>query len=557
MFKLKKYYQLLFNVEFWLFILAAVFSCWLMWSTFAYKDQQFIIDSKLYSDFGAHLPLIRSFSMGKNFPPQYPQFAGPVINYHYFFYLMVGFLELLGVNLVFALNLFSSLGFLLLLTMLYWWTKTIFKSKLAALISVILFLFNSSFSFVEFFKQADLSKNLLEQLWQLKHFVSFGPWDGKIVSAFWNLNIFTNQRHLALSYGLVLLLLFPIIQLIFNEKPAVNKPHSKPKIWQVLLIFLGFLLFPFLHQAGYAILLISVLMLMLLFKKFRQSAWLIVYLEAIVFSVPMFLALPSSYKIHFKFGFLSPKKELLSFLYYWLFNLGLTALLYPVYLLSQKLSVRKVLLVFIVFWLISNLWQFSPDMINNHKFVSFFLLGAAIANAGFLALLFHSKKILFKILAGLLLLTLTFSGIVDFFPILNDSKVHVDDYSRSDIMTYIKTYTEPDAVFLTTTYLYNPALLVGRKTFLDYGYFNWSLGYDDHERRAALKNLFSASISQYDLCQELTENQIDYILFSPGKGAIDQIEIKNSIIYSSFVPIYENKDGYQLFSVSDICFGKL
>ncbi len=549
----KSIYHFVFQLDFLVCLVSLVFSCWLMWSTFGYQNNQFVIDSKLYSDFGAHLPLIRSFSLGKNFPPQYPQFAGPAISYHYLFYLVVGLLELAGLNLATALNLLSSLGFALLLVMIYFWTKRIFASKLAGLLSIILFLFNSSLSFIEFFKHMSLQSNFFTQLVQLKNFVSFGPWDGKIVSAFWNLNVFTNQRHLGLSYGLVLLLLWPLVKLLTSPKTEPAQPRG----WQVLMICLAFLFFPLLHQAGYAILLIFTVALFVLFKNLRQSAWLKVYLLALILSLPMFFALPSAYPIHFKPGFLARSVRLADLSYYWLFNLGLGCLLWPIYFWWQKPVGKKLLLIFSSFWLLANLWQFSPDMINNHKFVSFFLIGLAMFNAGFLAKLFKLNKLGLQLLAWCFFIILTLSGWVDFFPIVNDYATRVDDYHNSEIMTYLKTYTEPDAVFLTTTYFYNPVLLVGRKTFLDYGYFAWSLGYDDHSRRAKLVDLFSPTISSAQLCLKLTDNQIDYVLFSPGEGSLDPIKAKDSIIYTSFAPVYQSKDGYQLFSVAKICFGQL
>jgi len=51
-----------------------LFSWWLVWHTFDYKDNTIYIATKAWSDFAANIPLIRSFSWGKNFPPEYPLF---------------------------------------------------------------------------------------------------------------------------------------------------------------------------------------------------------------------------------------------------------------------------------------------------------------------------------------------------------------------------------------------------------------------------------------------------------------------------------------------------
>ena len=121
-----------------------------MWRTFQYHNHTFYISAKVWSDFAAHLPLIRSFSWGQNWPPEYPLFPGEPIRYHFLFYFLVGQLEKLGLPLDWALNLPSALGFGGLLTIIYLFSKFIFQSSLTGFLAVILFLFNSSLSFLEF-----------------------------------------------------------------------------------------------------------------------------------------------------------------------------------------------------------------------------------------------------------------------------------------------------------------------------------------------------------------------------------------------------------------------
>ncbi|WP_460315410.1 hypothetical protein, partial [Staphylococcus aureus] len=78
--------------------LALAFSFWLMFHTFSYDGQTHSIQVayKLWSDFGAHIPMIRSFSMGGNLSRffagtvQYPIFPGEPIRYHYLFFMLVG-----------------------------------------------------------------------------------------------------------------------------------------------------------------------------------------------------------------------------------------------------------------------------------------------------------------------------------------------------------------------------------------------------------------------------------------------------------------------------------
>lgn len=176
---------LIFLKKFWpetiFFTAVFIFSLWLMWHTFAYHQGTIYIAAKAWSDFAAHLPLIRSFSWGQNWPPQYPLFPGPFIHYHFLFYALVSLLGKSGLVISWALNLPSAL-------------------------------------------------------------------------VFWGLNIYTNQRHLALAFGLILLILILIIDKKFNLRRAI-----------LLGLLLG--LMPFLHSAIFVMGIMVFGSLLILFKN--------------------------------------------------------------------------------------------------------------------------------------------------------------------------------------------------------------------------------------------------------------------------------------------------
>nr|MBI5455634.1 hypothetical protein [Candidatus Levybacteria bacterium] len=133
-----------FKIEIFIFIFAFIFSSWLMFATFSYQDGTMMIASKAWSDFANHIPLIRSFSFGNNYPPQFPLFSGPPIRYHFLFYAIVGMFEKMGLRIDYALNVPSALGFSFLILMIYLFSKEIFKSKTIGILSIMLFLFNGS-----------------------------------------------------------------------------------------------------------------------------------------------------------------------------------------------------------------------------------------------------------------------------------------------------------------------------------------------------------------------------------------------------------------------------
>ncbi|HSW98127.1 MAG TPA: DUF2298 domain-containing protein, partial [Candidatus Saccharimonadales bacterium] len=177
-----------------------------------------LIAGKAWSDFANHIPLIRTFSFGNNFPPQDPLFSGEPIHYHFLFYMFVGFLEKFGVRIDYALNIPSALGFFALLVMIYIFAVKVFRSKGVGILSVLFFLCNGTLSFFEFFRQHPFSNKTIQDIITNTTFPSFGPYDHKIVSAFWNLNIYTNQRHLAAAYALGLLIIYLVLFHSRSEK---------------------------------------------------------------------------------------------------------------------------------------------------------------------------------------------------------------------------------------------------------------------------------------------------------------------------------------------------
>src|SRR3989344_5431601 len=313
-------------LEIVLIIFTFSFSVFLMFFTFHKEDGTLFIASKAWSDFGSHLPLIRSFSFGSNFPPEYPLFPGQPINYHFLFYFLVGLIEKAGIPIDYALNIPSTIGLSGLILSIYFVAKKIFQSRAVGFLSVIFFLFNSSFSFIYFLQNHKNSPNLILDLVTNDKFSSFAPYGQGLVTAFWNLNIYTNQRHLALSFTLSLLIIF---------------------------VFL-FIVFP----------------------NLRKSIF-ILGIPAFLISFPQYLYLQSGeggFGIKFVNGYLTASESSLSFVKFWVYNLGISAVLIPLGFIKSSKTARKILFCFIPLFLIGNFVQFSPEVAANHKFFNYFLL---------------------------------------------------------------------------------------------------------------------------------------------------------------------------------------
>jgi hypothetical protein len=565
-----------FKFEYFLFFMFFVFSATLMWKTFYLKGGDMHIAGKVWSDFGATIPLERSFAYGSNFPPQYPIFAGPPIRYHFVFFLIVGMLERIGIPLDWGLNSLSIIGFFGLLVLIYLFAKNLFKSRFVGILSSILFLLNGSFSFLEFFKKNPLSNHILLDIIKNNDWSSFGPYDGKTVSAFWSLNIFTNQRHLALAYACYLGLLFYLYkktQYLHSNQTSKFSSFQFPvsgqfknlrikKLIENLLpgFIMGVLigLFPFIHLTAYMMMCLTIFVFFLIQPKLRWQL-LIAGIIAGLLGIPQILAMGSSYANGVKFinpGYLiSRDLSVPNFIYYWFFNVGLTSILSIIGFILAKKDQRKFFLPFLLFFIIGNIFQFSPEMGSNHKFFNMFVIGANMFSAYTIYRLWRTHWI-GKLLVPLLLFALTLSGIIDLFPIFNDGYIIAPDIPNNKTAQFILKNTPPDSVFLNAEFINDPASIAGRKIYMGWPYFAWSAGYDTDTRFKKIKKILS-STSINELCTSLQSERIDYIEIKKP-SSLEEVVIDYSFFDQTFrEDFYNRQTNIKIYDTLKMCPVKL
>lgn len=526
------------------------FSFYLMFHTFSYDhtNYEMKIASKAWSDFGAHIPLIRSFSLGPNLtrliigqPVESPLFPGEPIRYHFGFYALAGALERLGIPIDLALNIPSALGFFLLIYMIFTISGRIFRSVRVGILSVIFFLFNGSLSFLRFFEKHPINPNTLTDIITNERFPSFGPWDGNTISAFWTLNIYTNQRHLGLSYCLVLVLIFLLL-----FPPARLQKHA------------------LLHLA-----VLSVITSALLFLHFPAAAIFGVFATAIFIAVPPtrrvllflgILSLPTLFMllhvsntandIVWQPGYLAKDFTMPGMFKFWFDNIGPHLFLIPLGLFLAGKHTRRIFTgPLLVLFILPNLFRFSTDMINNHKFFNFFLIIGAMFSAYALDRI-GQMKLIGRIGLICLLFFSTFSGIIDLFPIINDTRGAIADVQSDTDAMYIFRHTKPDAVIANSTWFYHPASVAGRSLFSGYTYFTWSYGYNQNKRESEQIQLYR-SPDLPALCKKLQKQNVQAIELSENP---EQYLAPNMDLWNSLTPDYTNpQSGRKIYITDHIC----
>jgi hypothetical protein len=530
-----------------------LFSFFLMMRTFGYDSASHTIHiaPKLWSDFGAHIPMIRSFSMGPNLdrlihnqPIESPLYPGEPIRYHFGFYAIAGILEKLGVRLDWALNIPSAAGLFLLLLTIYWVSYELFQNAKISILSVIFFLCNGTLSFLAYFQKNPLSPHTVADIITTGRFATFGPWDGQDVTAFWTLNIYTNQRHLALSYGIVLLILLIVIRLK-KQPTGLSRSLYGGALIGLLAAFLFFINFAAASILG--------LFLVWLFLAHKEGRIPLVISSLIAF--PAILVLRHltniSSSIAFEPGYLAHHpltwQTLVTF---WFQNLGLHMVLAPFGLLLSPKKVKKLLLVpLLLLFLLPNVFRFSTDMINNHKFFNFFIILAGMFSAFAIIRIGRIRHIGPICLIGCIFF-LTLSGFIDFFPVINDNQGGLVDIQGNPDAHYFLDHTPKDAIVADSYWFYHPASLTGRSIYSGYTYFTWSYGYDQGKREQQLIHVYRAT-SQDNLCKLLTQDNISYIELSAHPEAYLQ---PNMVLWNNLVPVYKNPDtGLRIYETNKIC----
>lgn len=521
--------------EIFLLIVFFLFSFWLITKSFGYgtEGQRFRIARHQIGDFGLHLSLIRSFSWGNNFPVESPFFPGRPLPYHHYFDLLVGLLEKTGFRIDVAFNGVSILLFTLLLFLIYKLPQLIFrKSKLLGVLSVILFVFHSNITFIDFFKEKGLSLSTFRDFWLLPDYIHKGPFDGSIISIFFTLNVYLNQRHLIAAFVISLAVIYFLLQKLIRAQ----------KISYKTLILLGLVLgiLSRVHTLTSFSTGVILFLLFILFKRPRLLLFLFLPAMAVfAFHLKDILGQDIDHVL-FNPGFLSQKPlSFANFIYFWVMNLGIAIILIPCgFFLSNKKQKIIFLSVFSLF-VIGNTFQLSFLIDHNHSLFNFFLIFANFYIAHFLLTILHKyKNFIGGTIAVVLVLLLTMSGVIDLMAIKNDFQLYLNDAPSNKFMQWIKTNTQEKDIFLAKQEILDPITLSGRKNYLGHTYYLSVMGYNYSERLNNVKSFYE--VKGLETISKMRKENIAYIVV-PTKPIIDFNYIVSFVYLDKYLQkVYED-----------------
>jgi sugar lactone lactonase YvrE len=571
--------------EMWDWIMLAMYfalACWIMFTTFGFKDGKLLISDLVWTDFGPHTALIRSFAVGHNFPTQYPFFSGAPIRYHFLFFFQAGNLEFLGINIAWSLNILSAVTMVCMLALVMSLGQLLFSSRTVGRIGSALFFFNGSLASISFLRSQPSITQAFHAVLHLRGFLRSGyPYRGEDWGI-WTESVYINQRHLASAIGILLIVLIFLIDR-YQQKtprdtgrigPPINggfgdsevpdggalikaEPQQASGVMASLgdtiisgksFIFTGLILgaLPFWNALVFTAAFAVLLCFLLLFPQ--RKYMLMLGFAAAVVALPQVWYLssgggPRNYSL-FQWGYTIQDPTIAKVVEYLGYTFGLKWPVIILGLLAVSWFQRRFFIAICSLILLAFSFRFSVETPANHKFLNIWVILANLFAAYGVCWLWKLKTapILGPVVATALTVSIIVGGSIDLFPIYNRHLAEFA-YENDPLVKWVMSETKADKAFLTDKLMYHPILYAGRKLFCGYTLFAWGAGYDIAKRELIHRELFE-SRDPRKVYRLLKENNIGYVAFDNSLRHNQFIKRPNEQVYAEYFPkVFEDKQG--------------
>ena len=581
-----------FKKELILFGLLAAFITYMMFYVFYMKDGILYSGLTVYGDYAPHTAMIRSFSMGNNFPTQYPHYGGADVKYHFMFQFLAGNLEYLGMRMDVAYNIVSLTSLTGFLMLLYQLALRITGKMCCGVLTIFLFFFRSGMAFFRFVWEHIQAGNLLETLTENVSFIGYTTNENW---GLWNFNVYLNQRHLAFGLLMVTLALYLFMDWLetgtmheekgfvwMKERLFSKEGWRSRNLEQALLmgLFLGLCAF----WNGAAV--IGGLLILCGFAVFSDGKldYLIMAAVTIFFSylqTKIFIS-GSAMSPQIYLGFLAEDKTVWGVVKYlfWMSGVFFLGLLVLVWFMRRR--ERAILLGFIFPTIFAFVLLMTPDINVNHKYIMISYAFLTIFWAWTICNFWTGervkrnvkiaderktedieneikketsqsdvktgrdrkiRKFAGKVLAAILTICLSITGIYDFAVIVkgNGPGRRVAVNMNSDLTCWLAEHLDKNDLLLTPEYSMNEVTMSGVMLYCGWPYYAWSAGYDTNYRAAQAVTIYTTSDSE-TLKSTVKQEKITYILFEEGSEFEQQV-CQEETIAATYEKVYETQDG--------------
>lgn len=513
-----------------------VFGSWLMWKTLRVGvDGIWLVSKNTVFDNAHAISLIRSFSWGNNIPFLSPYAAGMSDMYHFFFYFFVASLERLGMPLIPSFNVISAAGFSLYLMMAYYLVRILLKeSRMFGWVTVVALMGHSTMTWLYLLLSSGFHKGFISDIWNLQMYPFAGPYDGSIISLFFTLNVFVNQRHLAFGIAISLWLFLMMVR-------SKRQPKSA-----FLLGMLYGLLVGILGLWNIIIYIIDIVVISLVFLIQKKKSACIYFLSfAIIVGLLYMFPFLQDITENYLTSSVSASKQSSEFslsyqIQYWFMNLGIAIPLSLIGLFTIQKKVRTYFIVLIglfmplSFTLATGRNEIAQKILNYWNVA---LVMLAVAGIVYL----WRKNGFIRFFSILSIFCMLLSGVIDLMVIKNDFMF--PGFSKKTHMSArnIAENSPKSAIILSYKEMFHPVALAGRRQYN--GFFASPKA---NERNIVTQQIFEATSSMI-LKNTLKKTSISYIYLSKVHIADFPYVIQMENFRNTFPVSFENDDGIMFY----------
>lgn len=490
-----------------------------------------------FGDIAWHASLITTFAAGQSFPPQDPSFSGTRLIYPFLTDFLSAALFKSGASLPFSINLLGVVLIPLLLTTLYCFTREFTKSRVAGIITVILFLCGgATLGFIRFptdWRTSD--QPLLTFLQHLPNRDYSGV--GVDEQGFHFLNPVTTLLLPQRSFMFGIPLSLSILMLLWwgSKSPQRNyKPFIAAGMLSGLL--------PLFH--AHTVLTTGAAAIALFVVAKHKKPWIAYALTALLVGLPEILFYVTDFGDGDAFARYAPgwTKGEHNFFLFWLKNTGL---LLPLTIAGLVLKIPRAIKALaaasLIVFIIANIFLFAPWAWDNFKLLVFWLI-FALPLFGYLATrALQSRRWLWGSAAVLLVLIHSLSGALDVWKIsLPTAASWLEWPTASQIAArQIQDVTKPGDTIVTASIHNSPLTLAGRLHYLGFAAHVWSHGRLPWDREKAVTAFYTGQQAT------LPETSYQYVLVGPDE------KIKYpALVISPTWSLVVTSGPYQLFSLT-------
>lgn len=506
----------------------------------------------VWSDWALHISIanIFAFASPRFWFANHPLYAGGKFTYPFLSDFISGMLMRFGVSLKQSFFLPSLATTIVLLAGLYFLFYLLTESKKAAVLSVFIYFLSAGLGFVGYLKDLVHDPSFSSLLYPLKEIGRYDVYQWYASNMV--VGLMAPQRAFLIGTALGVWAIVGTLFVILREH-VLSK-----RLKMVILLSAGALagILPIAHAHSFiAVVAITGMLCLFNIKKWRML-WPYVLTAGIISSVLYLIFIHGGIE-NASFAQWHPgytaDGDFFDWFRMWTLIWGAMLFLAPVslYYFRKKIDRSRWAIygAACTLFVIGNLFLFQPVAWDNSKIFWWVYLIFSAPTALILGDLWARKNVIAKAIATIVLITLTFTGLIELVRLIQIDKHDYMITSADDIQLglEIREKTDPRAVFLTAPSHNHFVMVWGiRPILMGFTAWAWNYGFDYAPREADMKTMFLGGDTTDELMRKY---RISYIVIGPGE--IHDLHANEHYFRERFPLVFHNSN-YRIYDTRSV-----